>query len=85
MRSSSPVYDTAKVPLLLLLLNWTAEFPRLVMPIEWAPIHLSMEEVTVSAGHEVLTFISLIVGDPQGILDHHIKLNPIILLNIIII
>jgi hypothetical protein len=46
-----------------------------------------LEEVTVNASHEVLMEVddnmSLIVGDPQGILDQ--QLRPIPLLNIIII
>jgi len=33
------------------------------------PIHLSLEEVTELAGHIFLIDISLIVGNPQGILD----------------
>ncbi len=43
----------------LLLLNWTAEFPRMVRPIEQAPIHPSLEEVAVCAGHKVLMVVDL--------------------------
>jgi hypothetical protein len=46
----------------------------MVGPKDYAPICLSLEEVTVRAGHEVLTEVDdnnvLIVGDPQGILVH---------------
>ncbi len=41
-------------------------------PIDYPPIHLSLEEATVQDGHEVLmeivVNIALIVGDPVGIL-----------------
>ncbi len=50
--------------------------------------HLSLE-VVVHSGHEVLieidNYISLIVGDPLGILDQQLRPHPIHLLNIIII
>jgi hypothetical protein len=45
---------------------------------------LSLEEVIVDASHEVIMevgYISLIVGDPKGILDQQIRTHPIILLN----
>jgi hypothetical protein len=45
-----------------------------------------LEEVTVSAGHKVLMGIdyniSLIVGDPQEILEEQLRPHPIPLLNI---
>jgi hypothetical protein len=48
-----------------------------------------LKEVRVCAGHEVSMDvgdnISLIVGDPQGILDQQFRPHPIDLLNIIII
>ncbi len=51
---------------------WTS-FPRIIRPIEYAPIRLSMKEVAVCAGRkvsmEVDDNILLIVGDPQLIFD----------------
>jgi hypothetical protein len=48
-----------------------------------------LEEVTVHAGHKVLmeatNNISLVVGDPQGILDLQLKPYPMYLLDIITI
>jgi hypothetical protein len=45
------------------------------MPIEQTPICLSLKEVIMCVGQEVLMevddYISLIVGDPQGILDYY--------------
>jgi hypothetical protein len=55
-------------------------FQRVVRPIEKALIHLSLEEVAVSAGREVLMVVvlySLIVGNPQGILDQQLSPHPI--------
>jgi hypothetical protein len=49
---------------------------------------LSLEEVTVRAGHKVLMEIDyslLIVFDPQWILDQQLRVNPISFLNIITI
>jgi hypothetical protein len=61
----------------------------MVRPIEKAPICLSLEEVTVRASHEVMMEVDdnilLIVGDPHGILDQHIRLHPIFLLKVNII
>ncbi len=37
----------------LLLLFWTAEFPRMVRPTGQAPKCLSLEKVTLYADHEV--------------------------------
>jgi hypothetical protein len=58
----------------------------MVRPIKYAPIRPSLEEVAVHAGHEVLMEvndnISLITGDPQGILDQHLWPN---LINLFII
>jgi hypothetical protein len=52
----------------------------MVRPIEKAPICLSLEEVTVRAGHKVLMEvddnISLIVGNPQGISDQQLRPRP---------
>jgi hypothetical protein len=49
----------------------------MVRPIKWANICQSLEEVTLHAGHEVLMgvddSISLIVGDPQWILDQLLR------------
>jgi hypothetical protein len=63
-------------------------FPGIVRPIEYAPIHLSFEEVVVRAGHEVLMGVddkmSLIGGAPKGILDQQLKPHLIQLLNITI-
>jgi hypothetical protein len=46
-----------------------------------------LEEVTVRAGHKVLmeatNNISLVVGDPKGILDQQLKPHPMYLLDII--
>ncbi len=45
------------------------------MPIEQTPICLSFKEVIMCAFNEVLmevySYISLIFGDPQGILDYY--------------
>jgi len=52
----------------------------MVMPIEKASIHLSLEEVAVSAGYKVLMEVGdnilLIVVSPQGILDQNLRPNP---------
>jgi hypothetical protein len=52
-------------------------------------ICLSLEEVAMPSGHKVLTEVDnnilLIVSDPQGTLDQHIKLHSIHVSNIIII
>ncbi len=53
-------------------------------PIEYASVHLSFEKYALHAGHEVLTCILLIVGNPQGILDWQLRPHPIHLSNIII-
>jgi len=51
----------------------------MVRPIEYVPIRLSLEEVALHAGHEVLMEvnhnISLIAGDPRWILDQHLWPN----------
>ena len=36
------------------LLIWTAEFPRIDGPIEYTPTNLSLEEVALHIGYEVL-------------------------------
>jgi hypothetical protein len=48
----------------------------MVRPIEWAPICLSLEEVTMLAKHEVLMEVGnilLIVGHAQGILEQQLR------------
>ncbi len=61
----------------------------MVRPIEWAPIHLSLEDVVGRAGLEVLAeddqYISLIVGDPHGVLDQQLRPRTIHFLNTFII
>jgi hypothetical protein len=51
----------------------TPSFPWMVMPKDQAPISLSLEEVVMHCGHNVLVESdnksALIVGDPQRILD----------------
>ncbi len=58
---------------LVVFLYRQPSFSAKVSPIEYAPMHLSFEEVAVLAGlkvsMEVVNNISLIVGEPQGILD----------------
>ncbi len=60
----------------------------MVRPLEYSPIHLSLEEVTVHAGHKVLMEVDdntlLIIGNPRGILDQQLRPHGINLLNIII-
>jgi hypothetical protein len=50
-------------------LFWQMSFPGMVCPIVTAPIRLSLQNVDVHAGHEVLievdNSILLIVGNPQ--------------------
>ncbi len=50
---------------------------------------LPLEEVAVRAGHKVLMgvddMISLIVGDPQGILDEQPRPHPIYLIDIVVL
>jgi hypothetical protein len=52
----------------------------MVMKIEKASIHLSLEEAAVSAGYKVLMEVGdnilLIVTNPQGILDQNLRPNP---------
>jgi hypothetical protein len=56
--------------------------------LDYAPFHLSLEEVTEHAGREVLGELdntsALIVGNPCGILGQQLKTRAIYLLNIII-
>jgi hypothetical protein len=53
--------------------------------MEVAPIHLSLDDIIVRAGHKILieinNYISQIVGDPQGILDQQLMPYPIHLLS----
>jgi hypothetical protein len=62
------------IGLLGLSLFGQLSFPEMVWSIEWHPIHPYLEDVIILAGHEVLMevddYILLIVGNPQGILDH---------------
>ncbi len=63
-------------------------FPRIIRLIEYFPIHWSLKEIAVHAGHEVLIVVDLHSSncwDPQGILDQYIKPHPICLLGIIFI
>ncbi len=56
--------------------------------IDYAPVQLSLEEVTLCVGHKVLTEVddisALIVGDPRGMLGLQLRPQPIYLLNRII-
>ncbi len=56
-------------------------FPRIVRPIDQAPICLSLEEVSVCADHQVLLEVDdnsgLIVGDLKGILGQKLRPRPI--------
>jgi hypothetical protein len=51
-------------------------------PIDYAPILLSSEDVTVCAGREVLMEVdnnsALIVGNPKGILGQQLRPYPIL-------
>jgi hypothetical protein len=72
----------------LFLFVWTS-FLRIIRPIEYAPICLSIKEVAVCAGRkvsmEVDDNILLIVGDPQLIFDQQLGPRQIHLLNTTII
>ncbi len=60
----------------------------MVRPIEYATVQLSSEEVCVcwqQCLKEADNNISLIVGNPQGILEQLLRPRPIQLLNIIVI
>jgi hypothetical protein len=48
---------------LLLLLNWPTEFPRVIRLVEQAAIHMSLEEVIVYASYRVLIVIDLYFTD----------------------
>ncbi len=54
--------------------------PGMVRSIEEAPICLYLEEVTVSAGHNIMidvdANISLIIGNPHMILDQQLRPHP---------
>jgi hypothetical protein len=48
----------------------------MVKPIEWASIHLPLEEDTLKPGHKVLMDVEdnlIIFGDPEGILDQQLR------------
>ncbi len=49
--------------------------------VDWVPIRLSLEEVTMRASHKVLVEVDdnqqLIIGDQQGILVQQLKTHPI--------
>jgi len=53
----------------------------MVRPIEYAHICLSSVEVAVRAGHKVLVEVDdnirLIVWDPLGVLNQHLRPHPI--------
>ncbi len=55
-------------------------FLGMVRLIEYASVHLPMEEVAVHAGREVLMEVDdnilLIVGDPQGISVEQLRPHP---------
>ncbi len=52
-------------------------YPRNSGPLDWAPIHMSFEEVAVHAGHKVLMEAddtsAPIVSNRQGILGQHLR------------
>ncbi len=56
-----------------------SSFPEMVRLMEYAHIHLFLEWASLLSGNKVLVevddSISLIVGDPQEILDQKLKLN----------
>ncbi len=72
--SSIPLFS---IPLLLV---WTTEFHRMVRPIEYAPFHLSLEEVAEHLGHKVL-----IAADRWGDLEQPLRSHSIGLVNIFIL
>jgi hypothetical protein len=53
----------------------------MVRPTDYAPIHLSLEEIIVHADNEVMMEVDdksvLIVGDPQGSLGQQFRPCPI--------
>ncbi len=57
-------------------------FPGIVRPRYYALVLLSLEDVTVHAGHKVLVEAddnnTLIVANHKGILGKHLRHNPII-------
>jgi hypothetical protein len=73
----------------LLLLFGQLSFPGKVRPLDCAPKHLFLKEVTVHATHKVLLEVtdasSLINGNPQGILVQLLRPHPINLFIITII
>ncbi len=74
--------------LFFIKLSGHQNFPRMAMPIEYIPIHLSLEQVAVHPGQkvsiEIDDNISPIVGDPEMILDLLHRSHTIHLLNIIL-
>jgi hypothetical protein len=58
---------------LLFFFTGQPSYLRMIWPIEYAPIHLSLVDVAACASHKGLLKVDdkilLIVGDPQGILD----------------
>ncbi len=60
----------------------------MVRSIYFAPVCLSLEEVIVLSDHTVLVVVDdnskLIAGDPQGILDEHLRPRQIFYLIIMI-
>ncbi len=69
-------------------MNSCLECPKNGKAERIGPIHLSLEEVAVCAGHEIFVTVddnnSLSVGDPRGILDQQFMPRPICLLNIVV-
>jgi hypothetical protein len=60
-------------PLFFFLLS----FPRMVRPVDYTPIHMSLEDVAVCTCNKVLIKVddnrALIVCDPHGILGQQLK------------
>jgi hypothetical protein len=73
--------------LFLFMFGQTGSY-RIDVLIDQAPIHLSLEEVAIRAGHKVLMdvdeFGAQITVDPQGIIGKQLSLHTIHLLDIIL-
>ncbi len=68
---------------------WAIGFPKAARPLDLASFHVSLEEVTVCAGNEVLQEVNvdsaLIVGGEWEIFGKQLWPNPIQYLNITIL
>jgi hypothetical protein len=68
-------------------LNGHSGFPGNIAPLDQAPIHLSLEEVTVPASYKVLMEVdhasAMIVINSESILGQQIRPHPLYLSNII--